>query len=59
MTNNRVIELTDREVQAEAYFNDLLDRGVTLRLAMLETRGRYRRSCRAVFYRWLMSGRAC
>lgn len=58
MTNHRVIELTDRELQAETEFSALLDQGYNLRLAMLEVKGRYRRSCRAVFYRWLLTGRA-
>lgn len=58
MSNERIIELSQHEIKAEAMFHDLLDEGLSIREAMLQTRARYRRSCRAVFYRWLLTGRA-
>lgn len=58
MTANRSITLTDREVQVEAEFNALLDEGASVTQAGFTVRAKYRRECRATFYRWLMFGRA-
>lgn len=58
MTNPRTIELTEHEVNAEELFHTLLDEGAGIKEAVDKVRARYRRSCRALFYRWLLAGRA-
>lgn len=52
----RSIELTDMELKAYDEFQAALDAGLSIMQAQQQVKEHYRRSCRAVFYRWLISG---